>query len=276
MTLGAHTGEAVGAPVWPKGLHPSAARDLIALAVVAAAYFTLFAVIRGDPLPALLQATGRNVLSLALAVLIARPWIRRALRLKGLRHVAAHTGLAVTFSLGWLWLLTLAGAVLGAGSVMRFAVNPFLIGPAAEWQMFQGLFVYGLLACLTALQERRGSGETLLLTEAERAAAPLLVRDGEEMRTLDVGRIVAIRGADDYAELLTADGARLVQTRLSEFERRLDPTVFVRVHRSAIINLNQLERAEPAGGGRLMLHLKTGETICTSREGARALRERLL
>jgi two-component system LytT family response regulator len=63
---------------------------------------------------------------------------------------------------------------------------------------------------------------------------------------------------------------------LGELEARLDPTSFVRVHRSAIINLGRLERTEPAGGGRLLAHMSNGETIQVSRAGAQALRRFLI
>lgn len=277
MTSQAGTAAKAAMP-WPPNLRAGPwLWDIAAVAGVSLSYFTLFLVMRGDPLPQLLQATGRNVASLVIAVAVARPWIRRALRLKLGPQVAAHLTLAVGFALLWLWLLTLAGAVLGAGSVMRFMVNPFLIGPAAEWQMFQGLYVYGLVAALTALREGRGGdGGVIVLTAAEAAERPHLIREGDELRPLSVGRIVAVRGADDYSELVTLDGACLVQTRLAAFERMLDPERFVRVHRSAIINLEHLERAEPAGGGRLLIHMTRGETICSSREGAKVLRDRLV
>lgn len=76
---------------------------------------------------------------------------------------------------------------------------------------------------------------------------------------------------------MTADGAtRLVATRLVEFEAALDPKRFVRVHRSAIVNLDRLVRADGSGGGRMLLHMAAGPPVAASRAGARALRERLL
>jgi DNA-binding LytR/AlgR family response regulator len=42
------------------------------------------------------------------------------------------------------------------------------------------------------------------------------------------------------------------------------------------VNTHRIARAEPAGGGRLLLHMETGHTISTSRDGARLLRNRVL
>jgi len=63
---------------------------------------------------------------------------------------------------------------------------------------------------------------------------------------------------------------------LAEFEATLDARRFVRVHRSRIVNLDIVERAEPAGAGRLLLHLQTGESVSTSRTGARLLKSRVI
>jgi two-component system LytT family response regulator len=260
-----------------RGWRVDLARDAIALGIVTAAYLGLFVLTRDAPFIEIVQATLRNVVSLALVAALARPWVRRALRLTVRLQLIAHAGMAFAFSFVWLWVLTVAGALLGAASVMRFVVNPFLFGAAAEWQMFQGLFVYALLACLVALEQQPARAGMIVLTADEvEPNTRLLVRNGEDIHPLSMDRLVAVRGADDYSELVTLDGSRLVQTRLGEFERMLDPTRFVRVHRSAIVNLNRMVRAEPAGGGRLLIHMEAGPTVHASRAGARALKKQTL
>ena len=69
------------------------------------------------------------------------------------------------------------------------------------------------------------------------------------------------------------DGTHLVRMSLAEFERRLDPRQFARVHRSAIINLDRLRVAESAGGGRMVAHMDDGAVVPVSRAGAALLRE---
>ena len=76
--------------------------------------------------------------------------------------------------------------------------------------------------------------------------------------------VVSINGADDYAEVSTTTGKHLVRMTLAGFAKSLDPSKYVRVHRSWIVNTCRVTRAEPAGGGRLLLHMETGQTISTS------------
>lgn len=85
-----------------------------------------------------------------------------------------------------------------------------------------------------------------------------------------------MRGAQDYAEVTLADGSsRLVRLSLAELEAKLPHDMFIRVHRSTIINLAYLVRAEPAGSGRMILHLPGGP-VDASRSGAQLLRQRVL
>lgn len=102
------------------------------------------------------------------------------------------------------------------------------------------------------------------------------VKIGDELRPLDIDSVVSIGGAGDYAEVTTLTGKHLVRVTLAEFAGSLDPAKYVRVHRSWIINTDRIARLESAGGGRLLLHLETGQTISTSREGASLLRSRVL
>lgn len=102
------------------------------------------------------------------------------------------------------------------------------------------------------------------------------VRIGDELRPIDIDSVVSIGGADDYAEVWTLSGKHLVRMTLTDFTKSLDPAKFARVHRSWIVNVHRIARAEPAGGGRLLLHMETGQTISTSRTGARLLRDRVI
>jgi two-component system, LytTR family, response regulator len=63
-----------------------------------------------------------------------------------------------------------------------------------------------------------------------------------------------------------------VKLTLSEFERRLDPQHFRRIHRSAIINLDRLISCREVDR-RLIVKLSDGSEVTASRSGSQSLRE---
>jgi two-component system LytT family response regulator len=104
----------------------------------------------------------------------------------------------------------------------------------------------------------------------------LFVRDARgtivQLRLADVTRLAA---ADDYVEVHAGKASYLVNLSLGDFERRLDPARFRRVHRSHIVNLDHVRAIEPSGH-RLMLHLSDGSRVVASRAGTQALKGLIL
>jgi two-component system, LytTR family, response regulator len=75
----------------------------------------------------------------------------------------------------------------------------------------------------------------------------LFLTEGRAARFVRVRAIVCIRGAGDYTEVALADGKLLLSPRpLKDWEARL-PAAFARVHRTAIVNLEHVERVERIG-----------------------------
>jgi two-component system LytT family response regulator len=85
----------------------------------------------------------------------------------------------------------------------------------------------------------------------------------------DVTRLV---GADDYVEIHVSNSSYLVNLTLTEFERRLDPKRFCRVHRSAIVNLDKIVKCRRIDR-RLEIELQDGSRVVASRAGSQHLRE---
>lgn len=136
--------------------------------------------------------------------------------------------------------------------------------------------------------EGPGAGGQVIPPSAVRAAAALcparqaeplerlFVRDARgtivQLRLCDVTRLAA---ADDYVEVHAGGASYLVNISLGDFERRLDPARFRRVHRSHIVNLDHVRSIEQSGQ-RLTLRLSDGSRIAASRAGAQALRGLIL
>lgn len=114
--------------------------------------------------------------------------------------------------------------------------------------------------------------ETLI---APQPLARVLVRDSEReggMRVLAVEAIDYIEAQADNVAFHSAGRDHLKAQRISELEERLDPTRFVRVHRSFIINLASLQGLEKTDSDAHVARMKNGKRIPVSRSGYDKLR----
>lgn len=211
--------------------------------------------------------------------LVARSLIIRHVAGRSSGRVAVlHLVLGLAFMMLSYWLLlVLLGVVYGV-SATEFDVRPF--DPRAiAWQALQNLTTYGLIAALSHLQARPIPSDVEpapVRIEVPDTPGRYFVRIGDDIRPIDLADVVSIVGADDYAEVCTRTGRHLVRMTLMEFEATLDAARFARVHRSSIVNLDRIDRVEPAGNGRLLLHMEDGDLIQTSRAGAKRVRGRFI
>ena len=82
--------------------------------------------------------------------------------------------------------------------------------------------------------------------------------------------------ADDYYAAVHARGKRhLIRESLSSFEGRLDPVRFVRVHRSAIVNLDRVRELRAESGGESAVVLRDGTRVPVSRRRREQVAEAL-
>ncbi len=66
----------------------------------------------------------------------------------------------------------------------------------------------------------------------------ILVSSKNKLVAVQVGDIIRIEAEGDYSKLVTANGNFLSNYGISQMEQKLNPQLFIRVHRSAIININ--------------------------------------
>jgi two-component system, LytTR family, response regulator len=120
------------------------------------------------------------------------------------------------------------------------------------------------------------SGEALantLLTEDDQ----LLLKVGTKSKFCSVKDIVFVRSADNYTEIHCSDGTlSLMRKTLEEWAIVLPSAVFVRIHRSAMVNIRYISETEQDVGGRLLLRLRgVNEELTASRGFAVSLKEAL-
>ncbi len=95
----------------------------------------------------------------------------------------------------------------------------------------------------------------------------LLVRERNQVFVLALGTVACIEAQDDYIQIYCPGKTYLKTQSLGDLETRLDPTLFVRVHRSWIINLAQLKNIERLAKDSFVAVLHTGQQVPISRAG---------
>lgn len=100
---------------------------------------------------------------------------------------------------------------------------------------------------------------------AQAPLSRLMVRSGSRILPIVAADIVWIEAAEDYALLHTAQGKFTASTGIGELEKRLDSQVFMRVHRSAIINVQCIKHVETDTSGNLTVTMSSGAKVKVSR-----------
>jgi len=117
------------------------------------------------------------------------------------------------------------------------------------------------------------------LLEEEDAEEPYLeriaVQGRGKARIVSVDDITHITADGSYAELHTSSDTHVIRERMKTLASRLDPAEFVRVHRSAIVRLDEVELILRSGGGNYAVRLTDGTTVSVSRGRIEDLQERL-
>ena len=96
-----------------------------------------------------------------------------------------------------------------------------------------------------------------------------------QVRVVPVDKIDYISASGPYAELHVGDRTYAVRERMQTLEERLDPAIFMRVHRSAIVRLDRIDTLLRSSGGDYAVRLKDGTELSVSRARREELEQRL-
>jgi len=98
------------------------------------------------------------------------------------------------------------------------------------------------------------------------------VRDGAQVFIIPVSKLDFAEAQDDYVALCTEGKKHLKQQPISSLEAALDPSRFLRIHRSYIVNLERVAKVEPYGKDSHVAVLRNGVQLPVSRAGYARLR----
>jgi two-component system, LytTR family, response regulator len=98
------------------------------------------------------------------------------------------------------------------------------------------------------------------------------VRDGASVFIIPVAKLDYAEAQDDYVALASQGKKHLKQQTISSLEASLDPSRFLRIHRSYLVNLERVTKIEPYGKDSYVAVLSTGVQLPVSRAGHARLR----
>lgn len=117
----------------------------------------------------------------------------------------------------------------------------------------------------------------LPLTEQPRSANTntdrIVVKDGAGIHVISDIAICCIEAHDDYVLICTDDGEYMKKKTLGFYEENLDSALFLRVHRSFVVNIQSISRIEPYSKDAYLAILKNGRKISVSKQGYARLRK---
>ena len=110
---------------------------------------------------------------------------------------------------------------------------------------------------------------------AQASPARIVVRDRDRVLLIDVGDIDWIGADGDYVRVHTAGKSHLLRDTMAAMEGRLDPSAFVRIHRSAIVNVDRIRELRPYTSREYSVILRDGTRLRLSRRYRDRLRTHL-
>ena len=199
------------------------------------------------------------------------------------RSLPLHLAFSVPFSLihvlGMIALRKLAYAMAGG----HYDFGPFWFQFGYEYlKDVRSYFLIIAVLGMYRLWRLRLQGEARLL-EAPDDGAPVepverperfLVRKLGKEFLLNAREIEWLQACGNYVNLHLHGRDYPLRATMTGIEGRLDPALFLRVHRSYFVNLDYLDQIEPLDTGDARLQMRDGSRIPCSRSYRSALRER--
>jgi two-component system, LytTR family, response regulator len=91
------------------------------------------------------------------------------------------------------------------------------------------------------------------------------IRDRGQIFRVEIDSIEKIEAAGDYMCIHSGGQTLILRETMKDMERRLDPRKFQRIHRSTIVNLDQVREVRPHTNGECFLVLASGAQVKVSR-----------
>lgn len=127
--------------------------------------------------------------------------------------------------------------------------------------------------------EQNNVGELLRSLKTENKTSydsHIFVQKSEKLLNLAVEEIMFLEASGDYTILTTKSDQFVSSSGIGKLEEILNPEIFIRVHRSTIININFLKEIEKHFNGGMIVKMQTGKSFPVSRTYAKVIRKKVV
>src|SRR5215469_2003595 len=161
-------------------------------------------------------------------------------------------------------------------AMQAFEINAldYLLKPVIEER-----FAMALLRAKTRIRSnaaadlnRQIMGLFETIVSPQRYLKRLAVRSAAKTLFVDVGDVDWIDAAENYVELHVGRTSHLLHVTMNAIEKSLDPQIFLRIHRSIIVNLGRIKSLESSAHGEYVLTLQDGTRLQSGRTYSERLR----
>lgn len=104
----------------------------------------------------------------------------------------------------------------------------------------------------------------------------IFVQKSEKLFNLPVEEIVYLEASGDYTIITTKNDQFVSSSGIGKLEEIMNPEIFIRIHRSTIINLNSLKEIERHFNGGMIVKMQNGKSFPVSRTYAKAIRKKVV
>lgn len=147
----------------------------------------------------------------------------------------------------------------------------YLLKPFSEKRFADALSKYTSRKENNEPQKLEGLQENNTLKNNNR----VVVKDGGKIRIVPIKEITRLEADGDYVTIVSIQGKFTLKKSLQHFENTLTASVFVRVHRTHLINISEIERVDPYGKNNHLAQMKDGSKVPVSRTGYQRLKQTL-
>jgi two-component system LytT family response regulator len=152
-------------------------------------------------------------------------------------------------------------------AIQAFEVNAidYLLKPVTRERFQQALARVRERVSIQGLDNRHVSSLLQQLTAPPKYLARVALRAAGKISFVDIEDLLYVQAAENYVQLHLKASRHLLHVPIATLEGSLDPQMFLRIHRSLVVNVRHIQELETGPHGEYIVVLKNGAHLQASR-----------